>query len=161
MFDPAGMLRVLAAHGCEFVVIGGLAAAAHGAPHVTFDLDVVPSRSSESHERLARALVDLDARIRTEGAPDGLPFDRSAATLRNVSILNLTTHFGDLDLTFTPSGTTGYEDLRRSAVEITVHGTRVVVAALADVIRSKEAANRAKDRLALPVLRLLLERTKS
>jgi len=32
------------------------------------------------------------------------------------------------------------------------------IAALEDVIREKEAANREKDRLALPTLRLLLER---
>jgi hypothetical protein len=34
---------------------------------------------------------------------------------------------------------------------------RVVVAGLPDVIRSKEAANRAKDQRTLPVLRQLLE----
>ncbi len=156
-FDPAAMLGVLAAHGVDCIVIGGFAAVAHGAPHITFDVDVVPSRSPDSLERLARALVDLDARIRTEGAEGGLQFDRSAAMLRSVSILNLTTKFGDLDLTFTPAGTTGFEDLRRNAVHVTVQGTSVLVAALADVIRSKEAANREKDRAALPALRKLAE----
>ena len=40
-------------------------------------------------------------------------------------------------------------------------GRRVAVASLADVIRSKEAANRPKDQIALPALRLLLERVKA
>jgi hypothetical protein len=35
------------------------------------------------------------------------------------------------------------------------------VASLADVIRSKEAANRSKDQVALPALRLLLQRLKA
>jgi hypothetical protein len=35
-------------------------------------------------------------------------------------------------------------------------GTRVDVAGLADIVRSKEAAGREKDRLVLPVLRRLL-----
>ena len=45
----------------------------------------------------------------------------------------------------------------RGAVTITIHGTEVVVASLADVVRSKEAAGRDKDRAALPMLRRLLE----
>lgn len=155
------MLRILAAHEVQYVVIGGFAAVAHGAPHVTFDVDVVPSRAQESLERLARALADMDARIRTEGVDGGLAFDCSAAMLGRVSILNLTTRFGDLDLTFVPAGTTGFEELRANAVELTVQGIRVLVAALDDVIRSKEAANRDKDRIALPALRKLADLIRS
>jgi hypothetical protein len=40
---------------------------------------------------------------------------------------------------------------------MTLHGHRVAVAALEDVIRSKEAANRPKDLRTLPVLRQLQE----
>jgi hypothetical protein len=154
------MLRTLARHKVAYVLIGGLAASLHGSPHVTTDVDITPDRARENLERLAAALVELDARIRTEGEPGGLPFDRSAQMLARSSILNLTTRHGDLDLTFEPAGTAGYDDLRRSAVEIRIRRTRVVVASLADVIRSKEAAGREKDRLTLPTLRRLLERTR-
>jgi hypothetical protein len=51
----------------------------------------------------------------------------------------------------------GYEDLVRGATTIVIRGQSVRVAALEDIIRSKEAAGRAKDLAALPVLRLLLE----
>lgn len=78
--------------------------------------------------------------------------------LERCEMLNLTTRHGNLDLAFRPSGTRGYEDLRRAATEVSIHGTPVVVASLADVIRSKEAAGRERDRLALPTLRRLLER---
>jgi hypothetical protein len=152
------MLRVLQQHEVAYVLIGGLAASLYGSPHVTTDADIAPAREASNLERLAAALCELDARIRAEGEPEGLAFDRSAALLANVSILNLTTRYGDLDLTFEPAGTQGYDDLRRRAVEIQIRETRVVVAALADVIRSKEAAGREKDRLTLPTLRRLLER---
>lgn len=151
------MLKVLARHQVEYVLIGGLAATLYGSPHVTTDVGITPQVDPVNLDRLAAALEELDARIRVADQPEGISFDRSAKMLRMMSILNLTTRFGDLDLTFTPAGTEGYPDLRRHAVEIEVKDTRVVVAALADVIRSKEAAAREKDRLTLPTLRRLLE----
>jgi hypothetical protein len=41
---------------------------------------------------------------------------------------------------------------------MSLHDRPIHVAALEDVIRSKEAANRLKDQMALPTLRLLLRR---
>lgn len=157
-FDPEAILRSLEEHGVRYVLVGGLAGTLYGSPYVTTAVDITPERSPDNLAALASALEDLEARIRTEGVPGGLPFDRSAEMLARVEILNLTTRHGDLDIAFVPAGTQGYEDLRRHAVELTIHETRVVVAALADVIRSKEASNREKDRLTLPTLRRLLER---
>jgi hypothetical protein len=157
-FDPESILRVLAQHDVAYVLIGGLAASLHGSPHVTTDVDITPDVAPRNLARLAEALDEMDARIRVEGEPDGVMFDRSAKMLAQISILNLTTRYGALGLALVPAGTRGYADLRRRAVEITVHDTCVVVAALADVIRSKEAAGREKDRLTLPTLRRLLER---
>jgi hypothetical protein len=71
----------------------------------------------------------------------------------------MTTEAGDLDLAFCPSGTDGFSDLRRDAIEIEVADRlHIFVASLEDVIRSKQAADREKDRLALPRLRRLLDR---
>ena len=96
-------------------------------------------------------------------AESGLPFDRSAGFLRDLGpdgILNLTTRAGALDVSFTPAGTDGYDDLRRDAVKLDApEGVATLVASLADIIRSKRAADREKDRLALPRLQELLERT--
>jgi len=157
-FDPAELLRVLGTHGVDYVLIGGLAATLYGSPHVTTDVDITPAGSRENLRRLAKALDDLEARIRVEGEPAGVEFDRSAEMLSRTSLLNLTTRAGDLDLAFAPHGTQGYPDLRKRAVELDIDGVTVVVADLADVIRSKEAAGREKDRLTLPTLRRLLER---
>ena len=70
-------------------------------------------------------------------------------------MLNLITRFGDLDLSFRPAGTSGYEDLYRHVEHYDLEGLVVPVAALVDVIRSKQAANRPKDHAALPTLRSL------
>lgn len=161
-FDPERMLRALGEAGVRFILVGGMAAILHGDVGVTVDVDLVPEHAPDNLDRLARVLRSLEARIRTEGEPEGLPFDCSAEFLANLApdaILNLTTSAGDLDLTFQPSGTSGYADLRRDARVIEIaDGVTVMVASLADVIRSKEAAGREKDRLALPRLRRLLDR---
>lgn len=75
-------------------------------------------------------------------------------------MLNLVTKYGELDVSFEPAGTDGYADLKRGAVDAEIHGNRVTIAALADVIRSKQAADRPKDRLALPELRALQARSR-
>ena len=70
----------------------------------------------------------------------------------------MTTRIVELDLAFLPVGTGGYEDLRRHAIALEIEsGLIVQVASLADVIRSKEAAGREKDRDQLPLMRRTLE----
>lgn len=154
---PELLLGSLREHGVRFVLIGGFAAVIHGSPYVTVDVDVVPERSDENLARLSEALDALHARVWTSNEPEGIPFGHDAASLRGVNVWNLVTDHGRLDVTFEPSGTTGYEDLARDAVRLVVLGVEIDVASLADVIRSKEAAGREKDRLVLPVLRRILE----
>jgi predicted nucleotidyltransferase len=157
-FDPQEIFAALERHGVRFVVIGGVAAILHGASHVTTDVDIVPEEGRDNLARLSAALKELNARIRVVGEPEGIPFDHSAESLARVRIWNLVTDRGNLDLTFVPSGTRGYDDLVRDAELMIVRGVDVPVASLADVIRSKEAAGRERDRLVLPTLRRLLER---
>ncbi len=144
-------------HHVRYVLIGGLAAVLQGSPIATFDVDVCPARGPADLRRLADALEVLEARIRTPDDPEGVPFPREAAFLSNAQILNLVTRFGDLDISFLPSGTEGFEDLSKNSVVIRVRGVEINVAALQDIIRSKEAANRPKDQRTLPILRQLLE----
>lgn len=156
-FDPERMLATLSRHGVEFVLIGGVAAALNGSPLVTFDVDITPRRTEKNLARLSAALEELGARIRTVDAPEGLPFVHDARSLADANMWNLTTAAGDLDIAFVPSGTQGFDDLVRDAVSMALDGGPVVVACLADIVRSKEAAARDKDRAALPILRRLLE----
>jgi hypothetical protein len=157
-FQPQEILATLDRHDVRYVLIGGLAAVLHGSAHVTTDVDIVPEEAADNLERLSAALRELVARIRVTGEPEGVRFDPAPESLRRVRIWNLQTTQGDLDIAFEPSGTRGYEDLRRDMVALRVRGLEVPVASLADVIRSKEAAGRERDRAVLPGLRELLAR---
>lgn len=157
-FRPAEILRVLSEHRVDYVLIGGLAATVHGSPLLTTDVDITPETSRENLARLSEALHDLAAKVRADELVDALPFTHDASSLAAVQVWNLTTRFGDVDISFVPSGTQGFPDLARDSVSIVIHGITVQLASLADVIRSKEAAGRDKDRRALPVLREILAR---
>ena len=147
-------------NGVRYVLIGGLAAILHGSPQTTFDADICPARDGDNLERLAAALRQMRARIRAPDVDGGLAFTCDASFLRGMQVLNLVTDYGDLDLSFVPSGTNGYEDLVKQAVPMVVKGDAVSIASLEDIIRSKEAANRPKDLAALPILRQLLNELK-
>jgi hypothetical protein len=155
-FDPEFLLATLGRHGVEFVVIGGVAATIHGSTLATFDVDVTPRRTRDNLARLSDALAEVNARIRDDEGGAGLRFSHDAASLADAEMWNLTTDAGDLDLSFLPAGTDGFDDLARDAIRVDIAGTTLLVASLADVIRSKEAADREKDRAALPLLRKLL-----
>lgn len=156
-FEPGQILRALEAHHIRYIVIGAIAAVAAGAPILTTDLDITPESSRANLERLALALRDLDAKLRSPSAPEGVRFPIDADMLATAESWTLTTRAGNLDVMFSPAGTHGYDDLRRGARREQIAGVAVAVAALADVIRSKEAANREKDTMQLPVLRRTLE----
>jgi hypothetical protein len=155
-FDGLAIVRALARHEVDYILIGGFAAAAHGSPLQTNDVDIVPDSDAANLTRLSKALKSLQAKVRA--GDESFPFDHDADSLAAAQIWNLTTKYGDLDITFTPSGTQGYADLKRDAIELTVRGSTVKLAALVDIVRSKEAAGRDKDRRALPILRELVDR---
>lgn len=153
VLDAAAIVEVLVRHEVDFVVIGAYAAQLHGAPiRKTEDIDLTPSRQKENLERLSGALWELEARIRTVGVPGGLAFGHDATSLGRSAMWNLTCPAGDFDLSFEPSGTTGFDDLRRAAVTLAIGAVPVEVASLEDVIRSKRAAGRPKDITVLPTL---------
>jgi hypothetical protein len=158
-FSPQDVFAVLERHRVRYVLIGGLAAVLHGAPHITTDADIVPEFGRENLDRLSAALDELNARVRVAGEPDGIPFDHSGESLARMQTWNLVTDRGNVDIVFVPSGTRGYDDLARDSQPMVIRSMKVPVSSLADVIRSKEAAGREKDRLVLPVLRRILEHT--
>ena len=160
-FEPAAIAAALNRHGVEYVVIGAFAAIAQQSDiPATRDIDFTPRRTEENLERLSRALTELGARVRTEGVPEGLPFSHDARSLAGSVTWNLMCEHGEFDLAFAPSAFDGgYEQLAERARRVDVNGVVVVIADLADVVRSKEAAGRPKDLAVLPALyRRLAER---
>jgi hypothetical protein len=142
-------------HRVEYVIVGGAASQLHGAPVPrTRDADIVPARDPANLDRLAAALREIDARLwvgPTE--PTGVAVRLDPTRLAAIDgFLNLVTRCGPLDITFVPDGTSGYPDLAASAITVRLLDVDVPVAALEDVIRSKEVAGRDKDIAVLPDL---------
>lgn len=159
-YRPDKLLEVLERHGVQFVVIGGLAAELRGSPYITRDVDVTPSRERANLGRLADALRELDAKLRISGVDGPVEFPLDQHSFDWGTTWTFVTTHGFLDIALLPDGTRGYDDLRRGASRERISDTlEVSVASLADVIRSKEAAGREKDRAVLPVLRQVLERS--
>jgi hypothetical protein len=116
-------------------------------------IDLTPEASQENLARLSLALTELDARIRTEEVPDGLPFSHDATSLAAAEMWNLICAYGEFDISFHPAGfADGYSQLVVKAHRLQVGEVEVVVADLADVIRSKESVGRPKDLRVLPTL---------
>ena len=149
-FQPDEVLRLLNRHEVRYVLIGGLAAILHGSPTLTRDIHICHARDNVNLVRLADALREVNARLR--GAPAGLPFRLYAKTLANGDSFTFTTDLGALDILATPAGTTGYDDLMRTADALQAFGEEFHVASLEDLIRMKRAAGRPKDRVELEIL---------
>jgi hypothetical protein len=155
--DPRRIIEALERHRVDYVVIGGFAAFLHRTGIMTVDVDITPRRERSNLGRLAAALAELGARLAPpESEPIAIALDEH--TFDWGTTWTFVTEAGELDVSFLPDGTQGYADLIRDAQRVTLRGgLEVPVASLADVVRSKEAAGRPKDRAALPVLRLALE----
>jgi hypothetical protein len=152
--NAVGIVAALNRHQVRYVIIGAFAAIAQQAPiPATRDIDLTPEASQENLARLSLALKELGARIRTEAVPEGLPFSHDATSLAAADMWNLICADGEFDISFRPSGFDGgYAQLAVNAHRLRVGQTEIVVADLADVIRSKESAGRPKDLRVLPLL---------
>ena len=144
-FRLGELLRRLVDGEVDFVVIGGIAAIAHGSPQVTQDLDIAYATGEANLERLGSVLVALGTTLR--GVTDGVPFVPDGQTLRRTRMLTLDTSEGPLELLAEPDGAGSYAGLRANAIEATVSGATVRIAGLEDLLAMKKAAGRPKDRV--------------
>ncbi len=142
--DAATILRVLAAHQVEYVVIGGLAVQAHGHPRTTQDIDLVPEPSQENRARLHAALLELGAR------PVGARHP-GAVSIPEIGTLELDTDAGGVDIHCAPPGAAPYAELRERAMVIELD-VPVVVVSRDDLIAMKRTSGRPIDRSDIIVL---------
>ena len=165
MADGAeGLARIAAAfvrRGVNFVAIGGWAVQVQGFDlgYETEDIDFTPDLGQDNLERIAETLKDLEAQTMYRGLVlDILP---DARGLARTPVWTMTCPHGNFDLVFDPAGLDGYQQLLPTAhpVSINAGGQRITVlcADLADIVRSKETANRDKDRGVLPLLRAQID----
>ena len=139
--DAREILRVLAEHQVDYVVIGGLAVQAHGHPRTTQDLDLVPEPASANLDRLVAALVALRARPVGAAAPTTERLELPAAGL-----LELDTNSGGVDVHLRPPGAPSYADLRSRALKLELGDLQVLVAGRDDLIAIKRVSGTPIDR---------------
>jgi predicted nucleotidyltransferase len=152
--DLASVVEVLADAGVEVILIGGLAAQAHGASRLTQDVDFIYRRTRDNVQRLVDALSPHQPYLR--GAPPGLPFRFDVSTVMRGLNFTLTTSVGDVDLLGEMVGGGTYEQVEAHTVELSVFGRRLRVLDLPALIRAKRAAGRPKDLEAIAELEALL-----
>jgi hypothetical protein len=93
---------VLKQHDVRYILIGALAARLYGFPRLTADADITPQDDPANVARLAKALIELNAKIYTDSIPEGLEFDCSPAMLARARLWNLVTSAGRIDIAFNP-----------------------------------------------------------
>jgi len=147
------LLKALAESEVKFVVVGAYAAIIQGSTLRTDDLDICYERARQNHSRIIRALAPFRPRLRDLPQALKAPFDEQA--LAQGTNFTLATDIGNLDLLGELSGVGGYGQIIGDAKTVKLGFTTCKVASLETIIRSKEAADRPKDRATLPELRAL------
>lgn len=155
MTDFRRLLEALTSGNVEFVIIGGIAATAHGSAHVTVDLDIVYGRSFENMARLAAALRPLHPYLR--GAPPGLPFQFDLETIKRGLNFTLVTDVGDLDALGEATGGGTYDALFSRCEVREIFGLSCRFVDLQTLIHLKRAAGRPKDLERIAELEALAE----
>ena len=147
------MLQGLTGARVRFVVVGGVAAAAHGSAHVTNDLDICYDLSAANIARLAALLAEWDAYPR--GVERGLPFFMDERQFRTTPLMTLTTREGNIDVLDRVAGVGEFADVMKHSVRFDGFGVRFSVLDLPELIAAKRAAGRPKDIAQLPELEAL------
>jgi hypothetical protein len=161
--DLPRLIEVLDRYEVEYLIVGGAAAYAYGAERPTDDADCVVRRERANLDRLAGALRELHARLRVGGMSDAearaLPVQIDGTTLDMAGMSTWMTDAGPFDVLAGLEASDGhlvpYEELATRSTLLHGNGFTIRAAALEDIIRAKERANRIKDRDALPELRAL------
>jgi hypothetical protein len=131
-------------HGVRYLFLGKSGAILLGFPDTTQDADLFVERSPENGRALVQALRELGFALTGEQAQD---------IERGKDFIQLKNGPFDLDLIFAPDGIEHFEDAWRRRVEV----EGFPVCHPDDIIASKAAANRQKDRESLPRLRAFRE----
>jgi len=130
---------VFARHGVRYLFLGKSGAILLGFPDTTQDADLFVERSPSNREAIGQALIELGFAL-TESELEDLRRGKVFVQLKNGPF--------DLDLVFAPDGIETFDEAWRRHVDV----EGFPVCHPDDIIRSKSAANRAKDRESLPRL---------
>jgi len=146
----SSLLAALAEARLEAVLIGNAAAALHGAPVTTIDFDFM-FRDTPTNLRKLKAVAQA---LRSVVLRPYYPVSK---------LYRMVNDDTGLQADFMPviHGVRSFEGLKRRATTAVVGGQSVLVAALEDILKSKKAAGRERDRAVLPILEQTLRATRT
>jgi hypothetical protein len=146
-FNPLQAQEVAASfatHDVDYMFIGKSGAILLGYPGTTQDVDVFPRRDEENGRRIVAALTDLG-------------FDLDQALIQEIingkDFIQVKSGPFDIDLVFAPDGIESYEQAKTRMDS----SSGFPVLNIRDIIASKRSANRARDRIELPLLEAFRE----
>lgn len=137
------MFRILNAAEVEYIVVGGMAAIAHGVARVTYDLDIVYRRTSTNYQRICSALGPYNPYPRD--APPGLPFKFDPQIFEFGVNFTLTTTIGAVDLLGEITGGGDYDALYPFTLLADFENCTIRCLTLDKLIEVKRATGRPKD----------------
>jgi hypothetical protein len=144
----ARVAELLQRHGLEAVLVGNAGAALQGAPVTTVDFDFYFRRTPANVRKLRDIAVELEAVLMRPHYPVS-------------GMLRISRDEDGLQLDFMAEihGVRSFEGLRKRALHVKLGEAQILVAALADIIKSKKAAGRSRDLAVLPILEKVLAET--
>ena len=152
-FDPYPILHELKDSRVWFILVGGLARVLQGSDEITRGLDLTPSMRPENLERLAGALLRLEATPQ-----NGARLSRAAAEPDREPLAAFESPAGEIKVVTQPAGTRGYDDLRHKGRWLHIgDGLRPHVASPGDLVRMLEALGRPEQVRSLDAMRRVVE----
>lgn len=152
-FDPYAILAALAQERTTYITIGAFARVIVGADEITRGIDLTPSTREENLRRLDLALEHINAH-----RADGRAASLQSIDFEREPVVTLGTDHGEVKIVPYPTGTRGYDDLRRAAERQPIgRGLRPSVASPGDLARMLSALGREQDVPKLIMMRQLIE----
>jgi hypothetical protein len=133
--------KVLAEHRLEAIMIGNAAAALHGAPVTTLDIDFMFRKTPTNLNKLKAVAADLRATILKPYYPVSDLF-RVVNDEQGIQ----------LDFMTRLHGIRSFEGVKSRAIFVDFGEHPLKIASLSDIIKSKRATGRDKDLAVLPIL---------
>lgn len=140
--DAERILRTLAEHQVDYVLIGGLAVQTHGHVRTTNDADLIPAPDPANLKRLAAALRSLDARVLNPGEA---ATEIDVKMLPRAAIWQFVTRDGGIDVMHEVPGGRSFAELSKGALHVRLGDIEVPVVGLDDLIQMKLARGRPVD----------------
>jgi len=133
--DYKEFLRLLRAHGVEYLLIGGWAVGYHGYPRATYDLDVWIAIAPANAERVVKALADFGFDV---------PELSTDLFLKDDSIVRMGVEPVRIELMTSISGVE-FDECYRERLETTIKDVPVSLINLHHLKINKKASGRLKD----------------